>query len=69
MNRLEFLQTEIGVSDAEVAARARWSTRTFQKAKRGQVPEETEKSFIDALDSLRVERIKKLSSLKCKAVS
>lgn len=53
---LERMQEAVGVSDEEVAARAKMSSKTFQRAKRLLVPSETRQAFVEALESLRLER-------------
>jgi len=68
-NEIERIQEAVGATDEEVCARAKRSTKTLSRAKKGQVPPETTKRFLQALNSLRLEKIECLTKVKCKAVS
>jgi hypothetical protein len=52
---LERMQKVIGASDEEVAVKAKFSSKTFQRAKKGLCPPETRAAFVEALDTLRAE--------------
>lgn len=67
VEEMEEIQEAVGATDTEVAAKARMSTGTLRRFKKGQVPEETARSIFRALDSLRLERIDRLQNLKFKA--
>lgn len=53
---LERMQETVGASDEEVAVKAKCSSKTVQRAKRGKVPAETRSEIVDALEALRIER-------------
>lgn len=57
------LQKTIGVPEEEIARRAKMSKTTLRRALKGQAPERTLDGVVRALESLRRERIEKLSGL------
>jgi hypothetical protein len=62
------MQEEVEASDELVAATAKRSTKTFHRAKKGQVPPPTRKAFVEAMESIRLGKIERLTKAKCKAV-
>lgn len=68
VEEMEEIQEAVGATDTEVAAKARMSTGTLRRFKKGQVPEETARSIFRALESLRIERINQLSKINSKAI-
>lgn len=52
---LEKIQKVVRASDSEVAAKVGLSTETYRRAKKGEAPLETTRSFFPGLASLRNE--------------
>lgn len=64
---LEKIQKVVRANDAEVAAKVGLSTETYRRAKKGEAPPETTRSFFPALASLRDEFRDRLDSLEIPA--
>lgn len=59
-NELKETQEDVGVTDEEIAARAKMSKTTLRRAMANDVPEDTKRSVMESLESLGRERIHRI---------
>jgi DNA-binding LacI/PurR family transcriptional regulator len=50
------MQETVDVSDEEIAAKAKMSSKTVQRAKKKQVSAESREAIVEAIEALRVEK-------------